>query len=440
MRIRIIALISILFILLIDNHLSIGSDRIIVGVNTHYAQKKHDDTVLNKLRTIKIMSIRDEAYWDSIEKVKGVFKIPDHIDRYINNAITHGIDPLLGLTYGNRLYNNEDLPISEESQNAFLRYAEFMVRRYKSKVVLYQVWNEWNTGFGIKNRTPTSKGSAKDYIRLLKKVYPAIKKIDPNAIILASSVARWDVNWIKAILDADALHYMDGISLNPYNYYEAGERRTPESLVQRVADMQKELAWYNGNKAIPLYITEVGWPSHSGHGGISALKSAAYLARFYLMAPTIPAIKGIWWYDLQDDGTDPKEKEHNFGLLRHDLTLKESFIAFQDIIHLFRFSDFVERIETVSSVYAVKFKNHDGPTILAVWTDKESKNVKVTLHYDGMSEERIATQKVGQGPEWAEKNLDKATRVVDLLVDEMPLLVKTSHGNVRIVKSSIDVP
>lgn len=37
----------------------------------------------------------------------------------------------------------------------------------------------------------------------------------------------------------------------------------------------------------------------------------------------MPFVKGVWWYDLKDDGNDKNNKEHNFGILKNDLTEKK---------------------------------------------------------------------------------------------------------------------
>ena len=34
-----------------------------------------------------------------------------------------------------------------------------------------------------------------------------------------------------------------------------------------------------------------------------------------------------YWYDLRDDGTSTTDREHHFGAVRHDNTLKPSYAA-----------------------------------------------------------------------------------------------------------------
>ncbi|MEW1833306.1 hypothetical protein, partial [Streptomyces sp. NPDC088196] len=41
------------------------------------------------------------------------------------------------------------------------------------------------------------------------------------------------------------------------------------------------------------------------------------------IAGSMPFVKGVWWYDLKDDGNDKNNKEHNFGILKNDLTEKK---------------------------------------------------------------------------------------------------------------------
>jgi hypothetical protein len=68
--------------------------------------------------------------------------------------------------------------------------------------------------------------------------------------------------------------------------------------MQRVQDL---IAKYNNGMQAPLYVTEMGWPNQLDKRGSTQQLSAGYLARMYLLSSIMPFMKGIWWYDFQDD-------------------------------------------------------------------------------------------------------------------------------------------
>ncbi|GAB2573501.1 hypothetical protein ISP15_04500 [Dyella jejuensis] len=53
-----------------------------------------------------------------------------------------------------------------------------------------------------------------------------------------------------------------------------------------------------------------------------ALSAIDYLARFMALARASRYVRGVWWYDLIDDGSDPDNRENRFGLFNQDGTPK----------------------------------------------------------------------------------------------------------------------
>ncbi|AUU95063.1 TPA: hypothetical protein MIV08_26910 [Klebsiella pneumoniae] len=78
-----------------------------------------------------------------------------------------------------------------------------------------------------------------------------------------------------------------------------------------------------GLREIPLYITEIGYPTYRGKPEFTEDDVESYAIEYFKVASSMPFIKGIWWYDLKDDGNDKNNKEHNFGILKNDLTRKK---------------------------------------------------------------------------------------------------------------------
>ena len=84
----------------------------------------------------------------------------------------------------------------------------------------------------------------------------------------------------------------------------------------------------------PIYVTEMGYPAFTGRGGVSPETVAAYLTRFMLLAAARPHVAGVWWYCLRDQGTDPGNKEHAFGVLDASWRVKPAGVALRDVAAL----------------------------------------------------------------------------------------------------------
>ena len=128
---------------------------------------------------------------------------------------------------------------------------------------------------------------------------------------------------------------------------------------------------------MPLYLTEMAWPSHQGACGIDENLQAAYLARAFFLARTLPSIRGMWWYDFRNDGTDRTEREHNFGLVRQDFTPKPAYrvlTAVSDIVANYRFIGRDENSD--GDVVALRFARGEDELLVA-WSAGKPRNLEL---------------------------------------------------------------
>ncbi|MFO1386101.1 MAG: hypothetical protein U1F55_07935 [Chitinivorax sp.] len=330
-------------------------DQLELGVCTHLAQQKHSsDSYFRIFNEIGATSFRDEYYWSRVEKRAGELSNPpvlNEVVKAIHRAPADAIKPLVVLSYGNFVYDAGGLPVAEEYQLAFSRYASFVANNFKGKARYYEVWNEWNIGKGSSPKA--NYGDPADYARLLKKTYSAIKAVDGDAIVLGGSVTNWDSKWISGFISAGGAQYADGVAVHPYNYYSP--KRAPEDVIYWL-DSLHHLLDKNALK-IPIYVTEIGWPSYIGLNGVTPSVAADYVVRFISLAATRKFIKGVWWYDLVNDGGNLFVHEDNFGLYKPDLEEKPQAIAFRKISSLLSESSWVRLIKPTKTAYIVEFSS-----------------------------------------------------------------------------------
>jgi polysaccharide biosynthesis protein PslG len=344
-----------------------------IGVSVHLAA--HPAMLPGQLSLVGqsgATSIRDDVSWAHIEMEKDRLVMPSGFDNLVDQALQAHLQPLLILDYGNRFYDSGDKPASPQALSAFARYAAFVVLHFKGKVHLYEMWNEWNSTTGN-----THAGTPEDYVRLLRVVYPAVKAIDPSAVFIAGAIGGSDLKWLAAMFSAGAMGSFDALSIHPYNFGRA--MRTGDAWAQDMLATEDVIHRYNSGRDLPLYITEMGWPTYSGARGISQQESAAYLAQMFLLARTMNFLRGIWWYDFRDDGWDGTNKENNFGLVRPDLTPKTAFAALQSIAPEVRNALSVDDLSAGSlTLRVLRFRFAGKNQVLALWSQAGVMRVDVT--------------------------------------------------------------
>ncbi|MCF1303372.1 cellulase family glycosylhydrolase [Raoultella ornithinolytica] len=291
-----------------------------VGVGIHFKAKDENDAVFKMLSDLNMNSFRTDYSWGMVEKKKGIYQSEGKlksVDDAIFQAKNKGIKPLVILAYGNVFYTGRGYPITPEQVNAFTNYASWVATRFKGKVEYYEIWNEWKAGTGVKEKSAARNDSEK-YLELVKATATKIRKIDPNAKILAGGMTLMsndDIKWAETLIDRGMLNYIDGLSVHNYNYnYRSAAQRTPEYSLMMLRQFE-ESYYKKENKYIDIYLTEVGYPTCEGKVYCVDPKTMKkYYQEYNAALKDTSYIKGVWWYDLKDDGIDKKNKENNFGL------------------------------------------------------------------------------------------------------------------------------
>jgi hypothetical protein len=355
-------------------------------------------------------SIRDDVPWAQIERVKGQMAMPSGVDDLVNQALKVNVQPLLILDYGNPLYDSGDKPVSPQTVSAFARYAVFVVQHFKGRVHRYEMWNEWNVTTGS-----TRSGTPQDYVRFLKVVYPAVKAIDPSAVFIAGAIGGLKLDWLSAMLAAGAIGSFDALSIHPYNFGRS--TRTGDVWAQDMLATEAAIHRYTDGRDIPLYITEMGWPTYTGPTGISPRQAGVYLAQMFLLARTMTFIKGIWWYDFRDDGVDASNKENDFGLVDPNLKPKPAFAALESVVPIVRDALGVEDMPTGTSLRALRFRLHGDRQVIALWNTNQAGTIRV--HVMGS----VPLQVKSTEPESSVDATAPSAKERIIEISDMPLLV-----------------
>lgn len=343
-------------------------------------------------------SVRQEATWSRVELEKDKLKYPPNlqdVETYVNHFSKNGGQPLLLLTYGNRFYDDGDIPQSDEAIAGFARYTGFMAQHFKGRVKFYEVWNEWDIGLGS-NKKPRTVGSVQTYVKLLKAAHAAIKAADPGAIVLGGVSSTTHPQWDDEFMKLGGLDYLDGYSTHPYLMWNVKSK--PENSVELLDDLHERIEKAAPSREIPMYITEIGWPNHRGRISWTPDQTADFVMRFHLLAKARPFVGGVWWYTLSNTGRDENDKEQNFGLVDADYAHKPALQAYRETTQLLlaRPDVSVKSVKQNQFIEA-KITSHNGDCS-ALWRQMDSDDAAPDLPQNKQKKHQIW----GSGRRWSE--------------------------------------
>jgi hypothetical protein len=341
-----------------------------VGVNIHFNRGHEKD--LDLIAAAGFKCIRMDLGWSGIERDKEHYDWSAY-DELTGNLDKRGLRALFILDYSNPLYEEtavsknpvtgkEDRSVASpqhpESVAAFARWAAAAVEHFKGRRVLWEIWNEPNITFW------RPKPDVRQYNTLALAAAQAMRRADPQATIIGPASSGFPWEFLESFLQSGILEYLNAVSVHPYRGYDkspetAGEDyRRLRTLIEKCAP--------EGKKNLPILSGEWGYASHSR--GVSLETQAAFLVRQQL-ANLVQGVPLSIWYDWKNDGTDPAEREHNFGTVNHDLTPKPAYHAVKILTRELAGYRIERRLETGNSKdFLLVLTNPGGERRLTAWT------------------------------------------------------------------------
>lgn len=314
--------IFLLFPLFVFFSVNIFANSFISGVGVHQFKNIEENKIQPLVISTGFNSVRVDYLWRAAEEKKGVYKNDTAIDSLLDKLNSESVGAIIILGKGNPIYLNGH-PVSKNEIKSFVDYSKWLAHKFRGRGYIYEVWNEWSLNVGH------SSLSAIQYYHLVKSVSGNIKKIDPTAKIIAGGFnpERSDeVDWGMKIISLGILNYIDGLSLHPYLYEDNFNQPVSDNLLKIKILNEKIKRIINSDKEIPMYITEVGLPTHAYFHGMHFDDDyiGNYAKDYFKKARGFNFIKGVWWYDLIDDGVSEVNPEFNYGLYDNYLKIKKS--------------------------------------------------------------------------------------------------------------------
>lgn len=200
--------------------------------------------------------IRLQAGWAKCEPEKGQYDF-EWLDEIIDGVIAQGVEPWLQTSYGNPIYEgggdiylSGGFPTSEEALAAWDRWIYQLVRRYKGRVNIWEIWNESDLN---------NKNIPEAYAKLFVRTAEIIRSEIPDAQIYALSLANPNrIEYVRSFLQYlktyDQLDLVDVITLHGYT-------KRPEDNYAAYERMRRMIQSFSGH--IVIGQGELGCPSEN---------------------------------------------------------------------------------------------------------------------------------------------------------------------------------
>ncbi len=350
------------------------------------------------LGPLGIKKARIQAGWAKTEKAEGRYDWA-WLDKIIHDMVGQGVEPWVCLCYGNSLYAagggerlGAALPRDEKALKAWLRFVGAMVERYEAQVDEWEVWNEPNL---------RGANAASHYARVLIRTAETIREIQPEAKILAMSVAGVNHKFVGQVLailaEKGKLDLVDEVTYHPYkrnpddSYSEVEKlRAVVKSYSEDIGIRQGENgapSEYRRTKALSRYdwteLSQAKWALRRLLGDLGRDIPSSYFAIMDMKYPDEINRKGL----LKADEDKTVERP------------KQAYYAVQNLASVFdnslaRIERFEYEAKTKKSLSVFAYRSRkSGQSVVTIWFDSDTPSdsnarTAVDFEFENVSLER----------------------------------------------------
>jgi len=205
-----------------------------------------------------------------------------------------------------------------------------------------------------------------------KQVTDALHQADPGAKVLWEDIDQ--LLWYREFAGMDAAKTIDAISPHPYNLHPSRPYPEQQPTLEQMRDFrafvaERKLSW-------EVWAGEVGFSSFRRddktptqfYTALTEAEQAQLLVRMMVLQ-LAHGVKRIFWYDFMNDGWEPNNPEHNFGLVRNDHQPKPAIVAYANLIHRLRHAAWIKPYVIGGGAYAFAYapKGDAAKPVLIAW-------------------------------------------------------------------------
>ncbi|MBN2831068.1 MAG: endo-1,4-beta-xylanase [Candidatus Omnitrophica bacterium] len=298
--------------------------------NYKYSSVKELEKAAKLMKEAGVGWIRVDFLWQDIEPEKGCFDFEKY-DQIVKVFSENNINILGLFNYSidwAALCGGWNSP--PKDNRLFVNYASQVIKRYKDKVKYWEVWNEpdsavyWSEQDGLKS-----------YCALLKDVYIAAKKVDPECKILNGGLAQGLAS-VNRLYDNGAKDYFDILNIH---FFESPLHQGGIKAVEAYPKLVYKVMLRNGDTHKKIWITEIGCPGvrrglKVGNWWIgknpTEKQQAIWVKKVYTELLKNKNVEKVFWAFFRDTKNHWDNGVDYFGLVRWNYSKKPAFKAYKE--------------------------------------------------------------------------------------------------------------
>lgn len=290
---------------------------------------------LEAMKATGVTSVRVDANWNAVQPTgPGIYEWGS-LDQMMASIQTAGLSADLIInrcpTWAAVSGAAGNQYAEPTSAAAYATFAAAVAQRYSGEGAKYfEIWNEPNIPqFWAPKPDPAA------YTALLKAAYPAIKAVDPSAVVISgglapavnSSNSYSQLAFLQDMYADGAQGSFDGIGYHPYSYPADPDTFNTWSGWSEMAQTSpsiKSIMAANGDSTKKIYVTEYGAPTSGTDANVSDADQATELTQAITEAKADNWIGSFYIYTWEDFSGD------GFGLLTSSGAQKP---AYADVVN-----------------------------------------------------------------------------------------------------------
>ncbi|TET12052.1 glycosyl hydrolase family protein [Candidatus Aerophobetes bacterium] len=365
----------------------------------------------------------DKMDWSNLEEYSK-FNIGPYHDKAITGLADNGIKITYFLFFwdpespGKEVTSGYSRFKTEDEIQRYLDYTKFIVNHFKGRIEYYEILNEPITGSGTQQSVEVA-----DYINLVRRVVPVIRKEDLGAKVVVGAIPNLynpgDYKYLLNILNSEIMPLVDGISFHPMHGvspdYELKEDyyKYP-SVIQEIKDVASAHGFEGEYFADELIWRNSEIPLESEPWVYSEIAVAKYYARGIVMNLGMDLNVGLALESVE-------EQPLMVRVIQNLCTI----MAGAKPVSLP-----IEIQSKATNIRNYNFSLSNGDKLIALWTDgvavDDDPGVKATLISPGFSAQKVMGIDVLNGFEQQlVVNIENGNLLIhNLLVKDYPIIIR----------------
>jgi polysaccharide biosynthesis protein PslG len=295
----------------------------------HYDTKQKIERSVEMMHDAGIGFVRMDFLWEDIEPAPGKFDFTKY-DMIVDIVRKKGIS-ILGILHYNPSWDQGPWNKAPNIK-LYTKYACATVEHFKDRVKYWEIWNEPD-----EPEYWMPQDDMKTYTALLRKVYCAIKEIDPTCKVLMGGISNKIQYSLKRMYENGAKDYFDIVNIHPFG------NPLEEDAIEKIYYMHKvvrDVMEKYGDSEKRIWFTEIGCPGVEvpkkrlgwwfGEGPDEQVQ-AKWVDLIYSNCLKWQGVEKVFWAFFRDTDCHFKSAVDYFGLIRNDFSEKPSYKAYKDI-------------------------------------------------------------------------------------------------------------